>query len=497
MKDTGGQQLHYNGESLTDRRLERAAHHVAMHWFPINQTHLQKILHALTEGKYTGNPSGLIAALKNDFALFTFVIKELVTLAHEENVPTTISSDPMRLLIWAGVERIGNIIASEGSLPRSHELTESDPLLLNRLKETSLVAATSEILSGGSSLDRDTAFCHGLVREVGLNLVAWNYSSLYGRVLRSLSKSSSLDAELSKELGFSPSLLALKFLRPRIDDSQAEAQQVLQTWKTFDELCDIGEALARAGNPEAYPSAENDWKKANEYLQSTVGLTGINLIKARAMESTLVYRRALPDTFPSLEDFNPAVAIKKFQKSQLRENPYLAMCPPDIQAAIRRAYALMPKNSVNKGAIELIIKEVIPLSGFTGGCIFLVDPASMSLVARTVIGSVTLRTLNPVPLPRTQGSHMDTLVGDVLTTNIHLTDDFARVAFDSDQPLTQRSSIVGPQARTGVYSRLGKERRIGVLYLEAPEATFTTSGLKTVKIFRAIHLTLCHALFVE
>jgi hypothetical protein len=335
------------------------------------------------------------------------------------------------------------------------------------------------------------------VREVGLNLVAWNYSSLYGRVLRSLSKSSSLDIELSKELGFSPSLLALKFLRPRIDDTQAEAQQILQSWKTLDELCDIGEALARASNPEAYPSAENDWKKANEYLQSTVGLTGINLIKARAMESTLVYRRALPDTFPTLDDFNPAIAIKKHQKSQLRENPYLPMCPPDVQAAIRRVYAQMPRNSVNKAAIELIIKEVIPLAGFTGGCIFLVDPSSMSLVARTVIGSVTLRTLNPVPLPRTQGSHMDTLVGDVLTTNIHLTDDFARVAFDSDQPLMQRSSVVGPQARTGIYGRLGKERRIGVLYLEAPEATFTTSGLKTVKIFRAIHLTLCHALFVE
>lgn len=486
-----------SAEVLSDRRLERAASHVGTHWFPINLTHLQKLLGAIKEGKYKHNPSALISALKNDFALFTFVVKELITLAEAEHVSPMISADPIKLLTWAGVEKISEILNAEAGIPRSHDLTESDPMLLDRLKETSLVAATSEILSESNDVDRDSAFCHGLIREVGLNLVAWNYSSLYSRVIRSLTKSTTLDVELSKELGFSPSLLAFKFLRPKVSESAPESKVLLQTWKTFDDLCNIGEALARAGNPESYPSAENDWRKANEFLQSSVGPNGINLIRTRAIESTLVYRRALPNTFPTLENFNPALAIRKFHKSEERENPFLSICPPAVQAALRGVYANMPSNAVNKGCIETLIKEVIPLAGFSGGCIFLVDPSTMSLVPRTVIGNVTLRSLTPVALPRTQGSHMSTLVGDVLTTNIHLTDDFARVAYDSEQPILQRSPELGPQARTGIYGRLGKERRIGILYLEAPEDAFNSTGLKTLKIYKAIHQALCHALFVE
>lgn len=459
--------------------------------------YLHKVTSGLKEGKYKNNSAALISALKHDFALFTFVVKELITLAETENIPTSISADPIKLLTWAGVERMSDILNAEASIPRSHELAESDPLLLDRLKETSLVAATSEVLSAVNKIDKETGFCHGLIREVGLNLVAWNYSSLYSRVIRSLTKSTSLDNELAKELGFSPSLLAFKFLRPKVVDTNPEAKTLIESWKTFDDLCDIGEALARAGNPEAYPSAENDWRKANEFLQSSVGPNGINLIRARAIESTLVYRRALPNTFPSLEHFNPAVAIRAHQKAELRDNPHLPHCPPHVQSALRAVYAHMPTKSVNKGVIEMLIKEVIPRAGFTGGCIFLVDPSTMSLVPRTVIGHVTLRSLTPVPLPRTQGSHMSTLVGDVITTNIHLTDDFARVAFDSDQPILQRSVEVGPNTKTGIYLRLGKDRRVGILYLEAPEADFNATGLKTLKVYKAIHLALCHALFVE
>jgi hypothetical protein len=499
MKEPHGTHITHQptAENLSDRRLERAANHVAMHWFPINMQHLHKLIGAIKDGKYKNNSAALISNLKHDFALFTFVVKELITLAEAESVPASISADPIKLLTWAGVERISDILNSDASIPRSHDLSESDPLLLDRLKETSLVAATSEVLSTANNADKNVGFCNGLIREVGLNLVAWNYSSLNSRVIRSLTKSTTLDHELAKELGFSPSLLAFKFLRPKIVDANPEAKTLLQTWKTFDDLCDIGEALARAGNPETYPSAENDWRKANEFLQSSVGPNGINLIRARAIESTLVYRRALPNTFPSLEHFNPAVAIRAHQKSESRDNPHLPYCPPPVQSALRALYAHMPTKTVNKSVIEILIKEVIPRAGFSGGCIFLIDPSTMSLVPRTVIGNVTLRSLTPVALPRTQGSHMSTLIGDVLTTNHHLTDDFARVAFDSDQPILQRSIALDPNAKTGIYHRLGKDRRIGILYLEASEAEFNATGLKTLKVYKAIHLALCHALFVE
>jgi hypothetical protein len=497
-KPDSGLALQQREVPFSDRRLERAANHVALHWFPINPTVLGRIREVYVEGGYSANPEALLADLKTDFALFTFIVKELVSQAVSEGTSPTVSADPVKLMAWAGTDRIGEILTRENGLPTSHTFERSDPVLLARLRETSIVAAASDVLHNSESEEHSTGFCHGLVRQAGLNLVAWNYSSLYSRVLRSLGRASSLDAELSKELGFSPYLLAMRLLRPQLPGSGPESQSILAYWKTVDQLCEIGEALARAGSPETYPTAENDWKKANDYLTTSIGPTGIALIRERAIESTHAYRAALPSTFTSLYNFDPNQAIKSFHRGlAARENSFIRHCSPEVQSSLRGLYAQMLQSSVNKTVLEGLVKETIPLAGFTGGCVFLVDPSTMSLVPRAIIGSVTLRSLQAIPLPRTHGSHMHTLVSDVLTTSFHLTEDYARAAFDSDQPLLQRSPKSGPDARTGIYACLGRSRRVGILYLEAPEGVFEQSEMKILKVYRAVHKTLCDSLFVE
>jgi hypothetical protein len=157
----------------------------------------------------------------------------------------------------------------------------------------------------------------------------------------------------------------------------------------------------------------------------------------------------------------------------------------------------MPRKSVNRKVLEKLVKEVIPLAGFTGGCVFLVDPSAMSLIPRTVIGKVRMRSLTPIALPRSHGSHMNTLIGDVITTRVDRTADVAQAAFESDQPVLQRSNGSTKDSFTGIYCCLGKTRKIGVLYLEVPEAQFSDRSPQVLKIFKALKQTLCHALFVD
>jgi hypothetical protein len=97
-----------------------------------------------------------------------------------------------------------------------------------------------------------------------------------------------LDEELSKELGFTPALLAMRVLRPENPAKpEGEIAPGEEDWGMYDELCSIGEALARAENPETYPSAQNDWKQANQYLNDNAGSGALELIKERAVERSL------------------------------------------------------------------------------------------------------------------------------------------------------------------------------------------------------------------
>jgi hypothetical protein len=485
-------------EEFSARRFERAATHVALHWFPISPATLSFLSKGFESGVYTNNLPRLIEDLKTDFALFTYCVKELLLAAENESVPAIVSSDPIQLITWSGAARVRAILQDEQGLPRSHNLVQGDSLMLERLRETSIVAATSAVLSEGRNLNGQKGFCHGLIRQVGLNLVAWNYASLYSRVIRSLGKSSSLDIQLSKELGFSPTMLAMKLLKPSLPKTATDAAPILESWRAFDDLCSIGEALARADHPDTYPSAENDWTKASRYIQDSVGPKGIDLIRQRAVESTQMYRSVLPGTFASLLQFNPAESLRTHRKGlRSRENQFVQGCPAPVQAALRSIYAEMSGKSVNRKVLEKLVKEVIPFAGFTGGCVFLVDPSTMSLIPRTVIGKVKMRSLTPIALPRSHGSHINALIGDVITTRLYGTADVAQAAFESDQPVLQRSNGSTKDSFTGIYCCLGKTRKIGVLYLEVPEVQFSDRSPQVLKIFKALQQTLCHALFVE
>jgi hypothetical protein len=487
------QQIEYS-----ERHLERAVQHVSAHWFPINPEALLSVRNGLETGAYDLDITFLINELKIDFALFTFCVKELIGIAAREHVPFTISSDPVKLLRWGGAARLRTILGSKRQPPNSHTLKDCEPFMQDRLKETGIAASTAEVLAQNQKLDPEAYFCHGVVRQIGLNLIAWNYPSLYARAIRSLDAHSNIDEELSNELGFSPSLLALRLLRPELPGNNPQVKQIEQGWASLDQLCEVGEALARASNPATYPTAEKDWATAHSFILQTIGTEGLDLVRRRAVDNTLSYRKVLPGTFAALSSLDPEVAIKDFRVGlRAKENTYVKLCTPAVQAALTALYAEMPRTSVNKLALEKLVKQIIPQAGFTGGCVFVVDPTAMSLIPRTGIGKVQLRRLVTVPLKSAPGAAMAPLISEVISTGARPPTDLASAAFACDQPLIERSDVEGNDVVAGIYCSLGKKRRIGVLYLELPERELNSTDPQALKTFKALRQSLCDALLVE
>lgn len=486
------------GDTGTERRLQRAIQHTSQHWFPINPDVLYSIREGLDSGAFELDITFLITALKQDFALFTYCIKELIPLATRQGASATISSDPIKLLRWAGVERLKSILGSDRQPPTTHSLDRCEPFLVNRLTETSLAASTAQVLATARELDGDTVFCHGVVRQIGLNLIAWNYPSVYSRVIRSLSPSASLDEALAQELGFSPALLAMRLLRPQIEPTSSDKATIESTWATYDTLCSVGEALVRANSPDVYPSAERDWTQAQKFLDRSLGSQGIELIKKRAIENTAVYQRELPEIFNQISSFTPEEKVKRHRRGlRSKDNQYLKFCPPLIQSALESLYGEMPSGEVSKLAIEKLVKQLFPQAGFTGGCVYVIDPTSMTLAPRVSFGKLTLRTLRSLPLQADAGRAIGPLVSEVISTHMRSAKDLALAALACDQPLVERSDTDSDTATAALCGVLGKKRKVGVMYLELPEVALDDDSQLTLTIFKALRQSLCDALLVD
>lgn len=462
-----------------ERRIDRALQHVLKPWFPINEEVLQLVRKRSADGDYERAPDELLKDLKSDFALFTLVVKELIQVGNQEGVSPATLLNPVELIKWAGPPRILSLLSNDTKLPATHSLLGSEPFQISRLRETAISATTASLLSEKKNLDPEMGFARSVVREIGLNLIAWNYPTLYAKVIEGLQPGQNLDDELSKELGFTPTLLAVRIMRPDVVEGDPQVEEVERQWNLYDDLCEIGEALARAEHPETYPSAENDWQKAEAFLSETVGEDAIQLVKGRAQEHASRYEKSLPGTFGSVETFNPARSIRVHKKmARVIDEVLLKQCPKSVQNALKVLYADMDGERVSRAAVEKLIRNIIPQAGFTGGCVFVIDPTSLTLKPRTIIGRVAMRSTKDVALD--PGDHAVSALANTETLVIEGQPQLSSTAF------------------AGIYRALGEQRKIGVLYLESPSVS-DSPGVreKTLVTFEAMRRALSDVLLLQ
>jgi len=459
------------------RRIDRALHHVSKPWFPMNPDVLKRVREGLEQKTYDSNFDALLEELKGDFALFTYIVKELSQKAVVSEQASSIIGNPIKLLRWGGTAAIGEILSEQQKLPNIHSLHWSEPFQVQRLRETAIIASTASVLSEKKNLDPELGFSRGVVREIGLNLIAWNYPSVYTKVLNSLTADQNLDDELAKELGFTPALLGTRLFRPDWA-TNPELQDTEDTsWASYDALCDIGEVVARAESPDIYPSAERDWQEAQSVLKDTLGDSAIDVIREKTVESSKNYQKSLPEVFGNLSSFDPAQQIQRHKRvSRAIDEKLLKHCSDNVQQSLRALYAEMSDDSVNKGLVGKLLKEVVPDAGFTGGCVFVVDPTSLSLKPRTMIGKVQMRQIANVALEP----------GDPAVS-----------ALSNTQNVIKNGAAPDNSLFAGIYSALGGRKKIGVFYLEVPQKASMPVSEDTLGVYNVLKKALSDALLLD
>ncbi len=216
------------------------------------------------------------------------------------------------------------------------------------------------------------------------------------------------------------------------------------------------------------------------------------------MERSQHYQNTLSDLFTSLEQFNPGDSIKNYRKRKAaKKNKYLAQCTPQIQAALKSLYSHIGNVAMTRDVLESLVQTVIPSAGFTGGCVFIIDPTSISLAPRSVFGTVKLRDIRPVAL-NVATAEQDTNI--LYTENIiyqNYGSDLAASALACSHPVIARSEQEEEGGITGMYGSLGEARKVGVLYLESQEKSHYDAEQQDIITFKAMRQALADALYLD
>lgn len=451
--------------TYTEKRLERAVAHVSDYWVPVNSALLGKIQNGLSQGTYDQNLDALLLEVRSDVSLYCYCLRKLLHLVKESNLNLDINKSPTQLMLDAGIEQLKQILNVDALEISEHRLDQATALQTARIKESVLSASSAQVLSDAHSIDADTAYSAALLRQLGHTLIAWNYPEIYQHAMATLKSGKELDILLTKHLGFSPMLLAMRLLNSWGMDESACANLGLRAESEPDEeaqilnavsdrlvrICQVSEALARANDPYNYPDALDEWHYAKREIETELGPQAMELIADAFKSNSENYLEVLP------EIFNAGLIVEEeFFKQQSKQygvrlrNPFITLCANEVQEQLIKLYSNLDNNSVSKDNLRALVREVVPLTEYFAGCIYTIDPGLFILVPQLEIGKATLRQIEPVDYSIV-GSNADLLA----------------VAYQSDAPVLEYRKNKKAQICTAVAGIFGKSQRVGVLYLEA------------------------------
>ncbi len=409
-------------------------------------------------------------------------------------LPENIS--PQQMLRYAGKEVLQILLRQAKNRISTHNISDGSKAALQRIREGIISASTAKTLSTKKNVGESLAHSTALLRELGLTLIAWNYPKLYERTVKQLQKGQSLDDALAKQLGFSPRLLAIALarkwkllpeLRHALGDralnselSPARLEQIEGVSAKLEELCQAGEALARATAPEMYPSARSDWHAARDLILDTLGPNGLREIVLAAEEHCESYLDIFPGGKKSIQSLlrAPDEHESGVRFSAEKNNRFVKNCPSKLRESLIELYGSMPVEGPSSLAIERLIKKLIPEAGFHGGCVFLLNDQSMQLEPRVKIGSPDAEIL------RIRNGNSSITKGN----------DIVLEAFHCNTPVIQSAHPGIADARSCIAASIGKSNPMGVLYLEIEDALEHSRTTSALVCFKALHLALSHAL---
>ncbi len=464
---------------FAERRVERAVDYVSDRWFPVNPDVLGRIRADLSAGAYGDDAAIVFTEVRQDFSLFLYCLRELTGMLRA--VGAEIPANPRELFVTAGIERLREVLAIDEQEISRHRIKAMTPLQRGRFEEALLSASTAQVIAEAHQLDGNACFSAALLRQLGLTLISWNYPIVYERAVQSLGETGDLDIGITKILGYSPSLLAVRILEnwglhsemieafepSEADWFESEALVGATAAPTFASICTVAEALARANHPDVYPTAERDWNRARTVITRELGADGLRIIRSIFLENCAGYVGVLRSVFRGGTMLDPAYRQFSHRHAGLLDrNPYIAQCRPHLEKRLTAFYEELARSSeISQQQIMALAHDIIPAAGFTGGRVYTIEPTLSKLVPQLNFGQ-----------PRA------TSVEWIDATQV--SDPVAR-AFESITPITTEHEV-DELRLVSIAGVLGYSQRVGVVSLELPRQIFIQSTAAYLVHFKAV-----------
>ena len=482
----------------SERRLRKMLEHVSKRWIPVNSITLNKIKSGLSNNIYDENTTRLLEDLKSDVSLFSWCIKELAennTDSDEEYF------DPVARLCSLDIEEFKNLLHVREAEISSHSMDLGSDFQLHFLTEGLLGASAAEVLANDTD---DRAYGASLLRTLGLSLLAWNYPTVISDIIENLDSEQDLELEIAKRLGYSPSLFATAVVRSwgiaerkclslglRISENGAVESLSSNTTEELrnelQEFCEIGELLARTQNPTFSIQSSGAWQIIETGITSRAGASGLAKIREYFQKNYVAYAMRIPRIAKMKGRlFNTKNISPTSELSRVHDlNPNSKEAGLVIEVGLRELYdEILKGEKADKQHLQRLI-SLIESSGFSGGCIYTMDPGLAKLVPQLSFGHTQLEKVKAFDVyPRSELA---------VPTNKNL---IIR-AYQQSELQTDLRSLSNGRTYLAISGSFGKVSRMGVMYLEHPR--FTGAGDKSHELlvtqFHALRQALVDCLF--
>ena len=250
---------------------------------------------------------------------------------------------------------------------------------------------------------------------------------------------------------------------------------VLLVGEKLRRVCEAGEALARASDPEHYPTARMDWDLAQHEIHQMIGPEGLAQIFVNIERRCQAYKRFCPELQPDrlVHEVHAQIGYS-FGRACYERNPHIPKCPQFLREQLGELYSKLDGFSVRSELIQILIQQSALAVGFKRGAVFMLEPESRVLSPRLVFGDFRMFQHRPRNL---------------------------RLSHDNESPIVEAfnsgSILMAGGSVLFVAGTLGNLERLGVLYMEIPREVQQARGATAIDCFCAINQALSDCLTIQ
>ena len=468
-------------------KVEETIKHISKGWIPVHP-HILQVAKEITQRKNGIDRTLLTLNVKSDPGLYVFCARSV----KQFSTPEAKISDPLELLQKLEEEKLCalfNVSEKELSI---HQIKDSSRAQALRLQHSLVSSKTAETLAAHVKLPDDLAFNAASFRQLGLNLIAWNYPRIYARyALKPQMDQRELDTEILKILGLTPLQIGARFagawettpkVRELITTSSTKSIGTEESKKSnspieLSKILEISELFAKRRDPKHFPNAEVLWEKEQESLSKIFSLDLFEEIDEGVKETLSIYSKVAESIF-SLPLGPQKVEIRSGDVSQkaaalAAQNRYFARCAAKVQIELLQVYEKVEDSKLSVGAISALVDGALPRIGFARGCLFLLAKNGRTLVPALRIGN------------RPLAEYSDFLKEP---------DNGVQASPHNAAPFEGDGIGITGKLAHHISGSLDARKNMGVLYLEVSDEDETSIGEMLPVIFKAIRIVLHHCL---